>query len=151
MDAVVITGIGLVTAVGQSAPQALTSLTAGIARFEEMSQYEPIVRDPAVHFSEPLVGAPVSGLTDGLVGIERLFALAVPALGDALSEAQLRSVDIEGTALIVAGGERPDVAQGSRTATVFLPRLASRVSKAAFALTEYLPSFSWPSAEESIF
>ena len=142
MESVVITGIGLVTSVGHSAAQALTSLRAGIARFVEMPEYEPIVRDPAVHFPEPVTGSPVSGLTDGLVGIERLFALAVPALGEACSDAGLGDHDLEKTSLLVTGGERPDIAVGSRVATVFAPRLASRVSKANVTLTDYLPAGS---------
>ena len=77
---VVVTGIGAVTSVGHDAPSSLSSVRAGIARFVEVPGYEPVVRDPAVRFPEPLVAAPALGITDGLVGIERLLSLGAPAL-----------------------------------------------------------------------
>jgi 3-oxoacyl-[acyl-carrier-protein] synthase-1 len=138
-DKVVITGLGLMTSVGHNAPQAVTSIRAGIARFVEVPEYEPIVRDPAIYFSEPLVGAPVSGVTDGLTDVERLLALSIPALKEALLDAKLKDSDLQNTVLFIAGGQRPDIKAGSRLATVFVPRLASRVSKVPFRRLEYFP------------
>lgn len=139
-DAVVITGMGLVTSIGHHAPQTVTSIRAGITRFVEVPQYEPIVRDPAVYFSEPLIATPATYITDGLAGIERLFALSVPALQEALTDAKLKDSDLKDTMLFVAGGQRPDIKAGSRLATVFVPRLASRVSKVSFRRFVYFPN-----------
>jgi 3-oxoacyl-[acyl-carrier-protein] synthase-1 len=91
-------------------------------------------------FPEPLIAAPVTGVTDGLAGIERLFALAVPALTEALKGAGVQEPDVPRTALLVAGSQAPDRVAGSRLATVFAPRLAQRVAKASFQMVRYLPA-----------
>src|SRR5512139_1040308 len=98
-EPVVITGVGLMTAVGHRAPQAATSLRAGIARIGEYPEYEPIVREPGMMFPEPATAAPVSGVTDRLSRIERLFALGVPALREAIQDAGLEGKDFARTAL----------------------------------------------------
>src|SRR6266851_10029582 len=113
-EPVVITGLGLMTSVGHCAAQAVTSVRAGIMRLAEFPDYEPVVRDPAVMFPEPLIAAPVAGITDELTGIERLFALGVPALKEALNDAGLQNQDVGRTALLVAGSQNPDRAPGSR-------------------------------------
>lgn len=130
-EPVVITGLGLMTAVGHKVKQAVTSMRASVMRLSEYPAYEPIVRDPAVQFPEPLIAAPVTGITDGRNGIERLFALAEPALREALAGAGLSEADAKGAALLVACGEGPGRGAGSRLATVFAPRLAQRVFEAA--------------------
>jgi len=142
LSAVVVTGLGLTSAVGYGAAQTATSLRAGITRLVEVPSFEPIVRDPAVHFPEPLIAAPVNGITKGLSAIERLLALGLPALREALEDAGLQDSDIPRTALLVAGGQRQDRAAGSRIATLFVPRLAQRASKETFHTLAYLPSGS---------
>lgn len=141
-DPLVITGLGLVTSVGHLAAQALTSLRAGIARLVEFPAYEPILREPGVQFPEPLVAGPVTGVTDGLAGIERLFALAVPAVQEALEDAGFNDGFPSDAALLVAGGDRPQVADGSRVATVFVPRLANRITKRPLQRLHYYPAGS---------
>ncbi len=138
-DSVVITGMGLMTSVGHNAPQSLTSIRAGITRFSEIPQYVPVVREPGMYFPEPAIGSPVTGVTDGLEGIERLLAMSVPALKEAISDANLEGNDLQETMILVAGGQRPDIMDGSRQATVFVPRLASRASGFSFAGHSYFP------------
>lgn len=139
-DAVVITGLGLVTAVGHRAAQAVTSLRAGLMRLSEFPAYEPVVRDPAVYFPEPAVAAPVAGVTDGLAGAERVLALGVPALREALGDAGLKETDVPETALLVAGSQCPDRGPGSRLATVLAPRLGLRAAEAPFRSVQYFPN-----------
>jgi 3-oxoacyl-[acyl-carrier-protein] synthase-1 len=139
-EAVVISGLGLMTSVGHQVPQAVTSLRAGIMRLGELPAYEAVVRDPAVLFPEPAIAGPVAGVTDRLVGVERLLALGVPALREALADAGLQEADVPQTALFVAGSQCPDRAAGSRLATVFAPRLAQRVARASFRQVRYLPN-----------
>jgi 3-oxoacyl-[acyl-carrier-protein] synthase I len=137
-----ITGMGMMTSVGHNAPQASTSIRAGIARFGETPQFEPTVQDPDLYFPEPLIAAPVIGITDGLVGIERLLALSVPALREALEGAKIGAAELPETMLLVAGGQRPGSGKGSRVDTVFVPRLASRIKGGPFKGIEYLPQGS---------
>src|SRR5687767_7470813 len=120
----VITGLGLMTSVGHQARQAVTSLRASVMRLTEFPAYEPVLHDPALFFPEPLVAAPVAGVTDALTGVERLLALGVPALQEALADAGVQEADVPQTALLVAGSQSPDRAPGSRLATIFAPRLA---------------------------
>lgn len=141
-SAIVITGIGMMTAVGHRSRQAFTSLRAGIARFVEFPGYEPVVRDPAVHFPEPLIAAPVSGITDRMAGTERLLALGVPALREALADARLSPSNLASTALLVAGSQRPNGIADSRAATIVTPRLALRVSANPFASQQFFANGS---------
>ncbi|MGE0529418.1 MAG: beta-ketoacyl synthase N-terminal-like domain-containing protein, partial [Bdellovibrionales bacterium] len=136
----VITGLGMMTSVGYQAPQAITSLRAGLSRRMEFPDYEPIVREPGMRFPEPLIAAPVAGVTDGLRGIERLLALGVPALHEALEDAHLLDGQQQQTVLLVGGSQAPNRGAGSRIATILAPRLGLRTSKAPFQNVRYLPS-----------
>ena len=137
-EMVIVTGMGMMTSVGHNAPQATTSMLAGIARFGETPQFEPTVQYPALYFPEPLIAAPVIGITDGLVGIERLLALSVPSLREALECAKIGPAELSETMLFVAGSQRPGSGKGSRIDTVFVPRLASRIRGGPFKGVQYL-------------
>lgn len=136
---IVISGIGAMTSVGHQAPVALTSIRAGISRLVSYPQYEPIVRDAAQYFPEPVITAPVTGITNKIEGIERLLALSVPSLRESLADAKLQDVDLQQVALLVAGGQRPDTKDNSRLATIFVDRLAARVCKSFFKKLQFLP------------
>jgi 3-oxoacyl-[acyl-carrier-protein] synthase-1 len=138
-DSVVITGLGLMTSVGHGVAQAVTSMCAGTARLAEFPGYEPIVRDPEVFFPEPLIAAAVTGVTDGMSGIERLLALAAPALKEAFADAGLKAEDLRNTNLYLATGQHAAVADGTRVAATLAPRLAARLSRKPFQKLHYLP------------
>lgn len=138
-EAVVITGLGLMTSVGHQVAQAVTSLRANIMRLEEFPEYEPIVREPGVYVPEPLIAAPVTGISDGLIGIERLFALGVPPLQEAVADAGLKELELQQTILLVAGGQHEAVADGSRVAALLAPRLAMRLAAGPLLGVHYLP------------
>ena len=125
------------TSVGHRAEEAFTSLRAGIVRLQEYPAYEPLVRDPALFFPESVVASPVTELTDGLEGVERLLALATPALKEAIFDAKLSETDIGSTSLLVAGSQMPSRIPGTRIATVLVPRLAQRVARIPFAGKQY--------------
>lgn len=138
-DAVVITGVGLMTSVGHGVPQAVTSLRAGLMRLAEFPAYKPIIRDPELFFPEPVIAGAVAGVTDSKTGIERLLALAAPALQEALADAGLKSTDLNYTNLYLAAGQHAAVAEGTRVAAVLAPRLATRLKGARFQKIQYLP------------
>lgn len=138
-EGVVITGIGLMTSVGHGVAQAATSMRAGLMRLAEFPGYEPIVRDPEVFFPEPLIAAAVTGVTDGASGVERLLALGTPALQEALNDAGLQPADMRNAHLYLAGGQHAATTEGTRLASVLMPRLTSRLGRKRFARARYLP------------
>lgn len=76
-----VTGLGLVTPVGLSAAPSLAALRAGVSRLEALPGTSIAVGE---NEQEPIIGARVSVLTDGLLGQPRLKALMQPALEDCL-------------------------------------------------------------------
>jgi 3-oxoacyl-[acyl-carrier-protein] synthase-1 len=143
-DGVVITGIGVATSVGSQAPQALTSIAAGICRFREIRSFQPAVRDLGQHFPANAVGAPADVLGGSRSGVERLLALGRPALEEALADAELDDEgDLRDVDLLLAGAERPGAAAGSRLATVLPHRLFGRFAERARPSSpRYFPSGS---------
>jgi len=140
---IVVTGIGVVTSVGAHAPQALSSITAGICRFRELDDFEPEVRDPGQYFPSNAVGAPADAVASGLLGVERLLALGRPALQEALADAEIDDADLTSTDLYVAGTERGPAPERSREAVVLPARLLGAVARqTAPAASRYFPSGS---------
>lgn len=78
-----VTGLGLVTPVGLSAAPSLAALRAGVSRLETLPGTSIAAGE---NDQEPIIGARVSGLTEGLLGQPRLKALMQPALEDCLSD-----------------------------------------------------------------
>jgi 3-oxoacyl-[acyl-carrier-protein] synthase-1 len=130
------------TSVGHRVPQAVTSMRAGIARIGEYPLYEPILREPGVVEPEPLIASAVAGVTDGLTGIERLLALGVPALQEAVTDAGLKEEDLGSVPLFLVGGQHAAMAPGTRIATVLGPRLAGRVCRSLLPKVHYIPAGS---------
>jgi 3-oxoacyl-[acyl-carrier-protein] synthase-1 len=81
-----ITGIGLVTPVGLSAPAALAALRAGVSRLEELPGVE--IEKAKDEFA-PALGAVVPTIPAGRRGVARLLRMAAPALLEALEQAAL--------------------------------------------------------------
>jgi 3-oxoacyl-[acyl-carrier-protein] synthase I len=103
-DPLVVTGAGLVTPVGRDCDASAAAIRAGIARFFEIPKF--VAADGA-----RATGALAYGLTDDRSGSDRLLALAIPALCEALfrAEAYCRPLDLARGRLLLALGadERP--------------------------------------------
>lgn len=106
-----VTGLGLMTSVGRDAPTACASIRAGIQRPHELTHF--FVLDGAEQTTVPLMGRPVAGYTDGFAGIGLWLRLALAALQDLHSQAQLPNSNDAGfwsnTALFVV---TPELAAG---------------------------------------
>jgi 3-oxoacyl-[acyl-carrier-protein] synthase-1 len=76
-DAIVITGVGLVTPVGHDSISAPAAMHAGLSRFRKIPLFMTTSGAGAA-------GARASGLTDERSGSDRLLALAIPAAREAL-------------------------------------------------------------------
>ncbi len=74
-----IAGVGAVTAVGNNSRETAAAVTANLLRVTRRAI--PGVSDEPVRYAE------CSGVTDGLTQIERLSAMAIPALSEALADA----------------------------------------------------------------
>ena len=140
VEAAVITGLGMMTAVGHQAAQAVTSILAGVMRLVEFPDYEPIVRDPGVMFPEPLIAVPVEGVTDGMKGMERLFALGVPALKERWRMPAWEKTTCPRPPCWWPAASPPGAVRTSRLARVFAPRLGQRVAKTRLRHVQYFPS-----------
>jgi 3-oxoacyl-[acyl-carrier-protein] synthase-1 len=128
LNAVVVTGTGMTTPVGAQAVQTITSIRAGIARMAEFATVEAPVRDPSQYFPEPLIAAQAPGLEEDLPLVQRLLAMATPALAWALDDAAGSDRSSLGRVyLLVFGGEAPATRRGTRIAESFAHRLANRV------------------------
>lgn len=80
-----ITGIGLVTPVGLSAPASLTALRAGISRIAALSYFQvPNAKDEP----EPMLGAEVPRVPANRQGPERLARMAEAAMREAIAMAR---------------------------------------------------------------
>jgi 3-oxoacyl-[acyl-carrier-protein] synthase-1 len=104
----VVSGLGLACAVGPDAPRACAALRAGIAR--ALLSDVPFCAGPNERDErEPAPLAPARGVPAGAAGVERLLALAAPALAEAVRTARLSRADFARAALHVAlpGGDRP--------------------------------------------
>jgi 3-oxoacyl-[acyl-carrier-protein] synthase I len=103
-DKVVITGVGLVTPVGHDSMMAPAAVRAGISRFAEVKGFMTVKGAKAV-------GSIVSGVTDDRSGNDRLLALAIPALQEALFGAEEYCDELEtsqgGVILSLGAAEKP--------------------------------------------
>lgn len=81
-----ITGLGLVTPVGLSAPAACAALRAGISRIGDLPGLEIPNAEGAL---EPVTGGQVPLVAEGAQGAGRLVQLALPALREALADARV--------------------------------------------------------------
>lgn len=105
-DRIVVTGAGLVTAVGHESNMASAAVWAGISRLAEIKDF--VAENDAM-----TAGGVVAGVTNGLGGKERLLSLALPAASEALFAAEEFWEDLplaEGKLFLsLAPPERPDV------------------------------------------
>jgi len=83
-----ITGLGMVTPVGLTAPASCAALRAGVSRLEALEDFTIRVD---VEAFDKLIGARVPRLTHGLMGPARLQAMMRPAFQEALSDAGLET------------------------------------------------------------
>lgn len=86
---VAITGMGLVTPVGLTAPASLAAMRAGISRIGELPWFEVVGGEGEM---EPVKGAQVPFITEGRWGPSRLLRLTEPPLKEALSDANLKHI-----------------------------------------------------------
>ena len=98
-----VTGIGMVTPAGPSAPASCAAIRAGLTRFAELGQIT-LPGDDGAH--RPVVGSGVIGVTDGTRGLGRITRLAALAIRDLLENAALAGA---GFYVAVAPAERPGV------------------------------------------
>ncbi len=137
-NAVVVTGIGATTPVGHQVIQTITSIRAGIARMTEHEAFEPPVLDTARYFPEALVAGSVAGLPRDLTLIQRLLAMATPALAWALHDAAGTDRSKLGRVhLAVFGGDAPATRTGTVLAETLAPRLAHRSDGLRFLRSRY--------------
>jgi 3-oxoacyl-[acyl-carrier-protein] synthase-1 len=106
MSDLVVTALGVLCPVGYQAASACAAIRAGISRLVEHEGYVCLPPEgpaaQAVEEIEPLVAAPVPLVDDDLDGPERLLALALPALQNALVEAGIGRKDLKRGAMLVA-------------------------------------------------
>ncbi|MFL5349704.1 MAG: hypothetical protein ACJ8AT_33320, partial [Hyalangium sp.] len=79
---VVISGCGLVTAVGRSAPASCAAIRAGIARPRRVSYFQAL--DEESQEETPVTGYPIHGYTEGFNMVGRWLRLARGAARDLL-------------------------------------------------------------------
>jgi len=97
-----VTGVGMVSAVGESAEQGCASIRAQVSRMSEHAAYAAITGDPGWEEEMPLVVAAVPGVDPLLPLAERLQALALGALVPLAGAARMRRADLPRTALLLA-------------------------------------------------
>lgn len=90
----VVAGFGVTTAVGASTQQSCAALRAGIARFSESDLHLCRGFDPEQEDLEPALVARVPVVDPALEGAERLIALLLPALRDAVRDAAVTPAEL---------------------------------------------------------
>jgi 3-oxoacyl-[acyl-carrier-protein] synthase-1 len=125
-----VTGVGLATSVGRSAPAACAAIRAGLSR---PSPLRVTALDLDTFDDQPVVGHPATGLTEGFQLVACWLRLARAALADLVSAARLPPPGDAGfwgrtallAALPAASGPRFQVEDGDPAALgeAFLPRL----------------------------
>ena len=100
-----VTGMGLVTPVGLRAAPSLAALRAGVSRLETLPGTSIAAGE---NEQEPIRGAQVSVLTDGLLGQARLKALMQPALEECLDDCAAGSDQRVGIFVGTSGGNPAD-------------------------------------------
>jgi len=103
-----ITGIGVTSVLGASAAQCCAALRAGLSRVAESKRYKMRGQDPEGDL-EPLLAAEVAAVPPSARLAERLYPLALPALGEATATAGLSRAALAGATLHLAlpGASRP--------------------------------------------
>ena len=97
--ALAVTGIGMMTPVGHDALQACASLRADMVMMQELEYFSVETED---FRRQPVIGCPVSGVTDGHVGLGRWTKLASRAVGDLIDRAELDPSHLSRTGLYIA-------------------------------------------------
>lgn len=103
-ERIFITGTGLVTSVGHDSFMTPAAIRAGISRFAEIPEF-------ATKKGAKAVGSLVSGITDDRSGSDRLLSMAIPAMQEALFNAEeyYEELDLSQGELVLSLGppERP--------------------------------------------
>ncbi len=138
-DEIVVTGIGMVSPVGLSAPRSLAAIRAGITRFVEHPHYTPKKSSGEAGDEEGERGAivaPVLDLDPRIKGPDRLLRLALLALQALVHEGACERRDL-GRAMLLAALPAPDdvVAQWG-LGHHFIPELNRRGGLERWAGTE---------------
>jgi len=99
---VAVTGLGAVTPIGGGAAQTCASIRAGLNRFADYPYYNVLTPDPEWDEPELLVASRSAGVDLALQGPDRMLALALPALREALENARLLRRQMKRAALLLA-------------------------------------------------
>jgi 3-oxoacyl-[acyl-carrier-protein] synthase-1 len=120
-DALAVTAIGMVTPVGLDAKSSCASLRAGLSLMQELDYFSV---ENEWFQDNPVVGCPVTGVTDGMLGLGRWSKLGARGLEDLIAGAKLDAKDLAATGLFVALPtlDRPGV--DARIATMLGRRFA---------------------------
>ena len=84
-----VTGMGMVTPVGDDAMSSTLAIQAGVSRLAALDEFPPQAYWDEGAEELQATGATVREKTAGLLGVNRLVALAVPALKEAVGQAQI--------------------------------------------------------------
>lgn len=87
-EALFVTGLGMVSAIGHDVVTSCASARAGITRMSGLNSFQ--LKDPETGELQPLTVSVVSGISDGYTGLGRLVRLGLAGLKDLLG-----SVDIK--------------------------------------------------------
>jgi 3-oxoacyl-[acyl-carrier-protein] synthase-1 len=107
-----VTGVGGVSPVGLDAIQSCASVRAGVCRFRQWPEYQPLSEDPEWEVAEPISVSRVPGLASEPAGPERLLVLATLALRDLIAQVPLRRAEVATAGLFLALPE-PDGESGT--------------------------------------
>ncbi len=97
-DAIAVTALGMVSALGRDVVTSCAAARAGLRRMTELEGLE--VMAPGSDDAQPVTGHPAAGYTDGFGGLGRLARLGAGALADLAASAWV--ADWTGTGLILA-------------------------------------------------
>ena len=132
---IVITSLGAITPVGLNFEQSCAAIQAGISRIAEHSYYECTPRDPEWDEYLPLLSASVPTLDPFLDGFDRLLALSMPAITEAVENANLKRADIQQTGLFIALPQPDAATHNIGLATQLIPEICKRTGLMGFQST----------------
>lgn len=133
---IVVTSIGALTPVGPTAEQSCAAIRAGISRITEHAYFECTPHDPEWDEELPLFSSSVPSIDPFIDGFDRLVALAIPALSEAVENAKLKRSDLQQAGLFISLPQ-PDAATFNiGLATNFVPEICKRTGLTGFETTK---------------
>lgn len=130
IHSIVITALGMVTPVGHSALQSCASLRADVPMMQELD-YFTVENDEFE--DEPLIGCPVTGITEGHLGLGRWTKLGSSAVQDLVAQAKLTREHLGSTGLYIALPPLARTGVDARIVSLLGSRLAQWTGIASFA------------------